>query len=85
MSRLRTEFKKNSVSLFLEKEWYDYWKISLFGPSFFLGSPGDSEEDCRKYGAHFSTGILFAKAFGFNNLEISVLGFGVGLSRQYSY
>ena len=84
MSKLRIEFKKNSVSLVLQKEW-DYWKINLFGPKVFLGSPSDFEEDCRKYGADFSTGIFFTKAFGFNNLEISVLGFGVGVSRQYSY
>ena len=50
-----------------------------------LDSPSDFEEDCRKYGADFSTGIVFTKAFGFNNLEISVLGFGIGVSRQYSY
>lgn len=85
MSKLRTEFTKNSASLILEKEWYDYWKISLFGPTVFLGSASDFEEDFYKYGAVFVTGIVFTKAFGFNNIEISVIGFGIGVSRQYSY
>ena len=85
MSKLRAEFKKNSASLVLEKEWYDYWNISLFAPKVFLGSPSDFEEDSYKYGADFNSRIVFIKAFGFNKLEISVLGFGVGVSRQYSY
>ena len=85
MSEFRTEFNASQINLILEKHWCDYWKLGFHLPELHIKEPGPYGECTARYAIRLPTEISFTYSYGFWSFGIHLLGFGVSLSRQYSY
>lgn len=74
---------------FREKNWHDYWEINLLLPMIGKWEPKTLEFDptvTTEYGVKLPTFCTMAREKDiFWSVGLSILGFGVRITRQWSY
>lgn len=74
---------------FLEKEYYNYWEINLLLPMVGKWEPKlitYDTTDMKEYGIKLPTFCTLKKEKNvFWSFGVSILGFGVRITRQWSY